>query len=48
MTQSRRDHFTDPPPRRLGALAIVRNSAGAVLMTQKAKADLKSEERNGL
>ncbi|WP_155056621.1 NUDIX domain-containing protein [Streptomyces blattellae] len=45
MMQSRRDHFTDPPPRRLGALAIVRNSAGAVLMTKKAKADLRWEER---
>ncbi|MBK3567058.1 hypothetical protein [Streptomyces sp. MBT62] len=30
-----RDHFTAPPPRRLGALGIIRNSAGAVLMIEK-------------
>lgn len=30
-----RDHFTDPPQRRLGALGIIRNAAGAVLMTEK-------------
>ncbi|MET7609272.1 hypothetical protein ABZS96_44575 [Streptomyces avermitilis] len=27
-----RDHFADPPQRRLGALGIIRNSADAVLM----------------
>ncbi|WP_210581988.1 NUDIX domain-containing protein [Streptomyces sp. GESEQ-4] len=43
--QTERDHFTDPPPRRLGALGIIRNPAGAVLMTEKAKADLRNEER---
>ncbi|WP_328349159.1 NUDIX hydrolase [Streptomyces sp. NBC_00445] len=43
--QTERDHFTDPPPRRLGALGIIRNPAGAVLMTEKAKADLRGEER---
>lgn len=43
--QTERDHFTNPPPRRLGALGIIRNSAGAVLMTEKAKADLRNEER---
>ncbi|MFJ9380561.1 NUDIX domain-containing protein [Streptomyces sp. NPDC101455] len=40
-----RDHFTDPPPRRLGALGIIRNPAGAVLMTKKAKSALRGEER---
>ncbi|WP_432034069.1 NUDIX domain-containing protein [Streptomyces antibioticus] len=43
--QTERDHFTDPPPRRLGALGIIRNPAGAVLMTEKAKAALRDEER---
>jgi len=43
--QTERDHFTGPPQRRLGALGIVRNPAGAVLMTEKAKADLRSVER---
>ncbi|MFF7169681.1 NUDIX domain-containing protein [Streptomyces pseudovenezuelae] len=43
--QTERDHFTDPPPRRLGALGIIRNAAGAVLMTEKKQAALRSEER---
>ncbi|WP_405526763.1 NUDIX hydrolase [Streptomyces canus] len=43
--QTERDHFTDPPPRRLGALGIIRNPAGAVLMTEKAQDALRGEER---
>ncbi|MFJ3673577.1 NUDIX domain-containing protein [Streptomyces sp. NPDC090106] len=43
--QSARDHFADPPPRRLGALGIIRNFAGAVLMTEKSQDALRSEER---
>lgn len=31
-----RDHFADPPPRRVSALGVVRNSAGAVLFTENA------------
>lgn len=34
MTDSH-DHFTNPPPRRVGALAIVRNRSGAVLFAEK-------------
>ncbi|MGR3872693.1 NUDIX domain-containing protein [Streptomyces graminifolii] len=40
-----RDHFTDPPPRRLGALGIIRTSAGAVLMTEKEPDALRGVER---
>jgi ADP-ribose pyrophosphatase YjhB (NUDIX family) len=40
-----RDHFTNPPPRRTGALGIIRKQAGAVLMTEKAQDALRGEER---
>ncbi|WP_069764770.1 NUDIX domain-containing protein [Streptomyces sp. LUP47B] len=43
--QTERDHFTNPPPRRLGALGIIRNPAGAVLMTEKTRDALRGEER---
>ncbi|MEH0415916.1 NUDIX hydrolase [Streptomyces sp. B21-083] len=43
--QTERDHFADPPPRRLGVLGIIRNPGGAVLMTEKAQDTLRGEER---
>jgi ADP-ribose pyrophosphatase YjhB (NUDIX family) len=37
MTSESRDHFIDPPQRRIGALGVLRNEDGAVLFAEKAQ-----------